>query len=301
MTQPPLAFGSFRVVRTLAASPVGERLLAIDDRTGAAGVVHVRPGGMGRKRRQAELEAVEAAGGLRGQHVLAIQGWGFWAGSGDRLAWVTDYTGSAAGVLTLRGHAASKGGRLSPSEAATVLEHVWTGVRAAHALGHVQGPIDPDAVLIDQHGRAWLENYGLARRLAGGREDVAMLRKLELVSLGALAVELTTGLRPPMPQRLPDDLPIGLPGWPEVPEAWVERAKSWSEEAIAASISGALRAHDTLPAITGVLRELLGGMKDAEERVTRAAGQAAKEAAKDTARSVFKAVATSVWDLIRGR
>ncbi len=290
-------------MRTLPDSPVGDRLLAVDVRTGAAGVVHVRPGGVGRKRRQAELEAVAAAAGLRGPHLLAIHGWGFWAGSGDRLAWVTDYTGSASGVLTLRGHVASKGGRLLPNEAATVIEHLWAGVRAAHANGHVQGPIDPDAVLIDQHGRTWIENYGLARRLSGkvlgSGDDEAMLRKLELVSLGALAVELTTGLRPPVPQSLPE-VP-GLPDWPEIPEEWRARARSWSEDAIAASISGALKAQDSLPAITAVLRDLLGEIKQAEESVTRAASDAAKDAAKNTAKSVLKSIASSVWDMIRGR
>ena len=291
-------------MRPLAASPVGDRLLAVDDRTSAAAVVHVRPGGTGRKRRLIELAEVEAAAGLRGAHILAIQGWGFWAGMGDRLAWVTDYTGSASGVLTLRGHIASKGGRLSPGEAATVVEHLWTGVRAAHAAGHVQGLIDPDAVLIDQHGRAWLENYGLARRLAGATEDAAMLRKVELVSLGALAVELTTGLRPPVLQSLPNGLPNSLPNlpeWPEIPEAWRERARAWSEDAVAASIAGALKAHDTMPAIAGVLRDLLGEIKQAEEDVKRAAADAAKDAVKNSARSVLKAVASSVWDMIRGR
>lgn len=289
------AFGSFRITRQLAESTVGERLLAVDDRSGDVAVVHVRPPA-GRKRRLAELAAIQSCAAATGPHLLPVLGWGFWAGVGGRLAWVTPYTGSALGVLTLRDHVRTKGGTLSPREAATVVEHLWAGAKAAHAQGVVQGVVDPSSVLIDQHGRSWFENYGLARRLGGPTDDDATARKLELLSIAALGVELTTGLKPPLPRDLPD-----VPGIPEIPQAWREKARVLSEEAIASSISAALHAHDALPAIASTLREMVGGLRDVQDRASDVVAEAATQAAKETVKATIRAVASSVWDLIRRR
>lgn len=296
MPHVPPQFGSYRIVRPLGESAVGERLLAIDDRTDHAAVVHVRPSTLTGKRRHAELAVLQGAASARGPHLLPILGWGFWPGVGGRLAWVTPYTGSAPGLISLRDHVRTKGGTLGPREAGTVVQHLWAGAKAAHASGHVQGVVDPSSVLIDQHGQAWFENYGLARLLLAPADDAAMARKLELLSIAALGVELTTGLAPPLPRTIPD-----LPVMPEIPDAWRERAKALSEEAIAASIATALQAHDSLPAILGALRDMVGDVRDAQTRASQAAANAASDAVKHSAKAAMRAVASSVWDLIRGR
>jgi hypothetical protein len=218
---------------------------------------------------------------------------------------VTPYTGSASGVLTLRGHAASKGGTLGPTEAGEIARQVWTGVLAAHEAGRVGGPIDPDGVLIDGHGRVWLENHGLRRALgAYSSVDTRVLRRLEIVSVAALGVELTTGLRTSMPEKVPGWMGIELPDL-EIPPEWRAKAESWSEEALTAALTGALSAHDAIPGVASFLRDVLGSIHDAKERAAEAAAAKAKEAVKETAMSALKSAVGgmigSVLDAIRGR
>lgn len=303
----PYHFGSFRIVRPLAASPIGERWLAADERTTGTAVVHARPAAA-RKRRLVEIRGLESvASTVLGPHLLPITGWGVWTGGpggGERVAWVTPYTGSAAGVLTLRGHAASKGGTLGPTEAAEIARHAWAGVRAAHEAGRVGGPIDPDGVLIDGHGRVWIENHGLRRALGGyAGVDARVLRRLEIVSVAALAVELTTGLRTSMPEKVPGWMAVELPDL-EIPPEWRAQAESWSEEALTAALTTALSAHDAIPGVASFLRDVLGsihGMKDRASEATAKAKDAVKETAMSALKSAVGGMIGSVLDSLRGR
>jgi hypothetical protein len=307
-TGPASRFGSFRIVRGLAPSPVGARWLAVDDRTSDTAVVHTRPAA-DRKRRQAEFQAFESlAGTLPIPHLLPISGWGVWIGGpdgGERVAWVTPYTGTGAGIVTLRAHAVAKGGTLSPTEALEVARQVWDGVQAAHAGGRIGGPIDPDEVLIDPHGRVWIENHGLRRALGGSQGvEARVLRRMEVVSVAALAVELTTGLRDPMPRVQEWAARVEIPDV-EIPESWSAKAEGWSEDALTAALTAALQARDAMPAVASVLRDALESMKGATDRVKEQAKETGKQAAKDAVASTLRAAVGgmigSVLDALRGR
>lgn len=286
------SFGPFRITRRAGDSPVGARLLAVDDRTSQSVMVHVMEAGRTRRARQRRLAAVEACAAVaRGPHLLAIQGWGFW--EPGRLAWVTAYPGSAGGPVTLRALVEARGGRLPVADAGRVIEQLWAAVRGAHAAGWSAGPVDLDGVLVDPQGQVWLENYGLAAELleAGSLTATPERRKLELLSLGAALVELTTGAAPPMPERLPE--------LPEFPAQWREALGGWTEDALAGAIAAALRAEDALPAVVDVLRRALGQAAEAERAVGEAAKDAAWSAAKVAVGGVLRGAAARLRDLFR--
>lgn len=293
----PEQFGPFRITRRAGDSPVGARLLAVDDRTSRSVMVHVLEAGRTRRARQRQLAAVEACAAVAGvPHVLAVEGWGFW--EPGRLAWVTAYPGAAGGPVTLRALAQARGGRLPVADAGRVVDQLWSAVRGAHAAGWSTGPMDLDGVLVDPQGQVWIENYGLAEELrgAGRLAATAERRKLELLSLGAAFVELTTGAAFPLPE--------GLPELPELPPAWAEALRGWTEEALAGAITAALRAEDAAPAVVEVLRRAVGRAAEAERGATEAAREAGWSAAKGlvggAVRGVLKGAAARIADLFRG-
>jgi eukaryotic-like serine/threonine-protein kinase len=101
----------------------------------------------------AEAEAVAA---VRHPHVVQV----FQSGrAGDRPFFAMELLDG--GNLAQRLRAA---GRLSPAEAAALIERVARGVHAAHAQGIIHRDLKPSNVLFDAAGEPKVADFGLARR-----------------------------------------------------------------------------------------------------------------------------------------
>lgn len=292
-------FGPYRLLRSVGTTRVGDRILAVDDRSGRNVVVYRRVVGGGRGALRRELDAVEHAARAKGPHLLPIEGWGLW--NLAELGWVSPWTGSWAGMVTLAELRTAKGGRLGFVEAKRAIEQVWAGSNAGRACGVTHGPISLDEVLVDQQGRVWIENYGLAWRAGSGDDTVG--GRLETASIGAALVELVTGKAVPVPGWLPGlpHLPTipGLPTitLPEVPAEWQGLPGRAAEQAVAAAVTAALRAEDALPGVIAALRGVTEQVADAEA----SAKSSVAKAAGDMVKSALKHAATTVFDLMRGK
>jgi predicted Ser/Thr protein kinase len=108
------------------------------------------------------LTEAEAVAAVRHPHVVQVFEFGEHDG---RPYFAMEYLdgGSLAGLLRSRG-------KLSPAEAATLVEQCARGVQAAHDLGIVHRDLKPGNVLLDAAGEPKVTDFGLAKR--GGKSDL---------------------------------------------------------------------------------------------------------------------------------
>lgn len=214
---PEQRFGPYRLVRELERGPLGERWLAIHEVELSSHIVHrfaARPDKAGQRR---FLSAVESVKGLEHAHLTSIEMYAVCPNG--RGCVVTPYTGNQDGLVTLASLVAAKGGRMSPVEAERALTHVLEGIDHAHRAGVVHGPVSDREIVVDRHGRASIELYGLARALAGQAANSEVIRD-EVRSVVEIGYRLITGLAAEEPRIAAGKLVKKLdPAW----DAWLDR------------------------------------------------------------------------------
>ncbi len=193
VNQQTQSFGRFKLVRPLAPAAFAERWLSLHEDAHTSHVVYRFPHLSDKLAQRRFLSAAEHRASLKGSHLLEIQHFSFDAVG--RPCLVTPYLGNHDGLVTVRSLAAMKGGRLSPLETERAVVHVLNGLKAAHqAGGSSHGSLTMDDLLVDRHGRVWIELYGLRRAMRGQMDASPELAQDEIRSVVEIAYELITGL-----------------------------------------------------------------------------------------------------------
>lgn len=209
-------FGSYELVRPLSAGPISERWLACHEFDHTSHVVHYFPGRHDRAGQRRFLEAVETVAGLSHAHLLPIEQYAV-CPSGRGVV-VTPYTGNHAGLVSLDALLELKGGRMGPIEAKRAVTHLLEAIDAASKVGG-NGPVTLQQVLVDRHGRASIELYGLGARLRGASSVGPESERDEVRSVVEIGYRLVTGLSAEEPRVPVSKLETRLsPAW----EAWLE-------------------------------------------------------------------------------
>lgn len=217
-TKEPARFGPYVLVRELSHGPAGERWLALHERDHSSHVVHRASARHDRGSQKRFFDSMERLSTLSHPHLLPIESYAVCPAG--RATLVTPYTGNQSGLVTLGSLVELKGGRLSPTEADRALTHVLEGIDYAHRSGIGHGPVSAERVLVDRHGRAAIELYGLERSLRGGLGADAELVRDEVRSVAEIGYRLITGLGAEEPRIAAGRLVKKLsPAWDE----WFER------------------------------------------------------------------------------
>jgi DNA-binding SARP family transcriptional activator/ABC-type glycerol-3-phosphate transport system substrate-binding protein/tRNA A-37 threonylcarbamoyl transferase component Bud32 len=94
-------------------------------------------------------------------------------------------------------------GPLTPAQTITMIDQLGDALQTAHRSGVVHGHIDPDNVLVDGDGNAYLSDFGIAIG------DAELTPASDVYGLGVLAAEALTGrideldeLRPSLPDQV---------------------------------------------------------------------------------------------------
>lgn len=212
-------FGSYRLIRRLADAPLGERWIARHELNHTAHTVYRLTKRFVRAA-QARFLSAASESTYKHPHLLEIQEFAF--DLQGRACLVTPFTGNHLGLVTLGSLVELKGGRMSPSEAERATLHLLGALSHAHASGGpAHGPIAIDEILVDKHGRAMIELYGLSTRVAAGHAPARAMAADELRSVGQIAYRLLTGLPAEEPM-----IPAGrlVKKLPEAWDRWFERA-----------------------------------------------------------------------------
>lgn len=244
-------FGRFRLVRPLRSAAFAERWLSLHEDAHTSHVVYRFPVLTDKLAQRRFLSSAEERSLAKGPHLLEIQHFSF--DTAGRPCLVTPYLGNHDGLVTLRSLATIKGGRLSPLETERAVVHVLQGLREGHTVaegsprGGLHGALTMDDLLVDRHGRVWIELYGLRRSMRGQTERSADLAQDEIRSVVEIAYELLTGLPAEEPRIQVGRLVKKIdPAW----DAWLERGLS--------GFDGYQTAGDALaalPSVEPVLRE----------------------------------------------
>ncbi|MCG3121829.1 MAG: hypothetical protein GIKADHBN_00200 [Phycisphaerales bacterium] len=240
------SFGRFRLVRPLAPASYAERWLSLHEDDHSSHVVY-RFAAVDKSGQRRFLSALERWAAVKGSHLLEIQHFSFDAVG--RPCAVTPYLGNHDGLVSLRGLAAIKGGRLSPLETERAVVHVLEGLREAHSgMGACHGSLTMDELLVDRHGRVWIELYGISRALRGPVEPRPDSAQDEVRSVVEFAYELLTGLPAEEPRIAVSRLVKKIePAW----DLWLDRGLSGFDGF--ATPDEALTA---LPTVGGIIREM---------------------------------------------
>lgn len=192
--------GPYRLVGRLAPSRGATRWLALHEHDHTTHVVHEFAPCHDKAEQRRFIAAVEGAATLRHAHILEIEQFSFF-GLG-RACVVTPYTGNQDGLVTLDDLARAKGGRMAATEVERALTQILEACQYAHDLRQAHGEIDAPDALIDRSGSVYIEMYGMARRLRGGRASHHQTVADEVRSLVALGYRLVSGL-PAEEPRIP--------------------------------------------------------------------------------------------------
>lgn len=200
-------------------------------------------------------EWVDAVARVRPSHLLPVQSYTL---GQHRDAWVvTPYTGNQHALLRLPELVESRGGQLPAFEVERAVAQLLDALDAARHAGLTHGPLDAREVLVDRHGRLWVELFGLRRRLEGLRGSNAELRRDEVRSVVELAYRLLTGIDAAWPLISPGRLVRRLPkGW----DAWcatgLDPSRGFEHAAAALAALPSLAAEPAEGADSGVLSVL---------------------------------------------
>ena len=143
-----------------------------------------------------------------------------------------------------------KTGPLAPVEASDIIQRISRGLDQAHAKGFIHRDLKPDNVLFDEHGDAYISDFGIAKLTEGGgtmtgtgiigtpaymspeqaRGDSDLDGRSDIYSLGAIVYEMLTGKLPyeadtPMGiaiKHITDPVPRILDTNPDLPAACAE-------------------------------------------------------------------------------
>lgn len=212
-------FGSYRLIRRLADVPLGERWIARHEVSQTAHVVY-RLARRFDRTAQSRFLAAASESTYKNPHLLEIQEFAF--DLQGRACLVTPFTGNHLGLVTLSSLIEMKGGRMSPSEAERASLHLLGALAHAHETsGPAHGPIAIEEVMVDRHGRAMIELYGLSRRIAASGTLPRAVAADEVRSVAQIAYRLLTGLPAEEPM-----IPAGrlVKKLPESWDRWLERA-----------------------------------------------------------------------------
>jgi serine/threonine-protein kinase len=235
---PGTPFGPFRIVASLGRGGMASVYRARDaslDRDVALKVLPAEflhdPTFADRFRQEARVAAK-----LEHPHVVPIHGYGIDNGR-PWMALRLLAGGSLADRL--------RQGPLPPAEAARILSEVGSALDAAHARGIVHRDVKPANILLDENGRAYLADFGVARMLEGKSTTLTGMvqgtpaymapeqamgakvdRRADVYALGIVAFECLTGRVPytgttpvavlmkhvtePVPEPAPGEVPDAL-------------------------------------------------------------------------------------------
>lgn len=236
-TQHPPLQGPYRIVRPLARGPLSWRWLAVHERDLTTHVIHELIARHDKVERRRFLSAFDALSELDHTHLLRVDYVSLL--HGGRAVLVTPFTGNQEGLITLGGLLDSKGGRMAPSEVDRAMTQLLDAVRFAHARRRHHGPVSLDEVLVDRHGRLFIEFYGMARMLKGLTPGNSELERDEVRSIVEMGYKLLTGLPADEPRIAASRLVKRLD------DRWDE----WFAEGLdpAGGFASAAEAHDMLP------------------------------------------------------
>lgn len=194
-----LPLGPYRIIRPLAPGKLATRWLAVHDRDQTSHVAHEFTC-RDRAEQRRFMSAFEKISELDHPHILHVEQFALADG---RLAWLlTPYAGNQDGLVTLDSLQRAKGGRMPAQEAERAMSQLLSALEYAHGQGHHHGPLGPEEVLVDRHGRVSVDLYGLGRRLVGLAAGNAEVVRDEVRSVVEMGYRLITGLSSDEP-RIP--------------------------------------------------------------------------------------------------
>lgn len=259
MSEPdlPSLQSPYRITRTLARGPLSWRWLAVHDVALTSHVIHELIARHDKIERRRFLSAFEALADLHHPHLLPVESIAM--GERGKTTLVTPFTGNQEGLITLGSLLKSKGGRMSASEVERAMVQLLDACRYAHSQRRHHGPIALEEVLVDRHGRLFIELYGVARAIRGLKPGNEELERDEVRSVVEMAYRLLTGLSADEPWIVPSRIVRRLD----------ERWDAYFAEGLdpASGFASAMEAMDSLPSVrrladakvsTSPVRKVLG-------------------------------------------
>lgn len=194
----PHNIGQFRIVRPLRSSALGERFLAVDDRTNENSTLHRIETGNESTDRRRLLAAVEQLAAFSHPHVLDLNT--FTLGRQGDLWINTPFTGNHEGLVLLSDLVELRGGPLSTVEVAHAVSQILEATEYAHSVGLSHGPISLEEIQVDRRGSLFVEFYGFDRLRHGFGPANDLLIRDEVRSVVCLAYTLLTGIEASEPR-----------------------------------------------------------------------------------------------------
>lgn len=189
------SFGPYRFVRSLGECTVSgervERFFAVHERDQSSHAVYRWPARKDHAAQRRLLSAIERVAAARGRVLLEIEA--FALTPGGQVCVVTPYLGNQEGLMTLESHLEIKGGRLAAYEAERAAMQLLQALDVSHGVGLRHGALPAQSVLIDRHGKLWIEMHGMGWAIGGGEADEASVID-ELTQIARLTFRMVTGV-----------------------------------------------------------------------------------------------------------